>query len=215
MANQITTIFSSGVKDLKQLSLSKKIKLAGIIIGFLVLTVGLSFASKLLFARVHIPVFNIAWVTYLIVLGTFVATNLIPFGPAPIALSILFTTAPIWNPLIVGLAAAIGASIGGLGGYLAGVLGRKILLKENFMCNMNQALCNENISNWIKHKGPPVIGILALQPFLPFEITGIIAGSLKMSVGKFFIASLTGNAIKYIALSFMAGMISSMRFFKF
>jgi membrane protein YqaA with SNARE-associated domain len=183
-------------------------------VGFLGLTIGLSFASKLLFARIHIPIFKIAWITYLIVLGTFVATNLIPFGPAPIALSILFATTAIWNPLIVGLAAAIGASIGGLGGYLTGVLGRKVLLKENFMCNMNQALCNENISNWVKHKGPPVIGILALQPILPFEVTGIIAGSLKMSIGKFFIATLTGNAIKYISLAFLSGIISSIPFIK-
>jgi len=214
MANQIATIFSGGVKDLKQVSLRKKVKLAVIVVGFLGLTIGLSFASKLLLTRIHIPVFNIAWITYLIVLGTFMATNLIPFGPAPIALSILFAAAPIWNPVMVGLAAAIGASTGALGGYLAGFLGRQIFLKENFMCNLNQALCNENISNWVKHKGPPVIGILALQPVLPFEVAGIIAGSLKMSVGKFFIATLTGNAIKYIALSLMAGMISSVPFFK-
>jgi uncharacterized membrane protein YdjX (TVP38/TMEM64 family) len=59
-----------------------------------------------------------------------------------------------------------------------------------------------------------VIGILALQPILPFEIAGIIAGSLKMHVGKFFIATLAGNSIKYIALAFMAGMISSIPFIK-
>ena len=214
MVNQISTVVSSGINDLKGLSLKQKVKLATGVVGFLGLTIGLSLASRLLFARIHLPIFDIAWITYLIVFVAFLAIELVPFGPAAIALSILFATAAIWNPLMIGLAAAIGASIGGLGGYLIGVLGRRVLLKENFMCSINEVLCNKNISNWVERKGPLVIGILAIQPVLPFEVAGIIAGSLKMSVEKFFIASLGGYAIKYVSLSFMAGMISSIPFFK-
>ena len=104
-----------------------------------------------------------------------------------------------------GVAAAIGASVGGLGGYIAGFLGRKVFLKENIMCKFNEAFCNQNISYWVQHNDPPVIGILALQPVLPFEVAGIIAGSLKMSVVKFFIATLTGKSTKYISLFFCQG----------
>jgi uncharacterized membrane protein YdjX (TVP38/TMEM64 family) len=75
-------------------------------------------------------------------------------------------------------------------------------------------LCNKNIGNWVKDKGPLVIGILALQPFLPFEVAGIVAGSLKMPIGKFFIATLAGSSIKYISLAFMAGILSSIPFIK-
>ena len=214
MVNQIATIFSSGINDLKEMSLKKKAKLVLFIVGFLGLTIGLSFGSRLLLTRIHLPIFDIAWITYLTVFVAFLAIELVPFGPAPIALSILFATAPIWNPLIVGLAAATGASVGGFGGYFAGFLGRKVLLKENFLCSINEVLCNKNVGTWVKDKGPVVIGILALQPILPFEIAGIIAGSLKMHVGKFFIATLAGNSIKYIALAFMAGMISSIPFIK-
>ena len=82
------------------------------------------------------------------------------------------------------------------------------------MCSINEMLCNKSIVNWVKDKGPLVIGILALQPFLPFEVAGIVAGSLKMPLGKFFLATLAGSSIKYISLAFMAGILSSIPFIK-
>jgi membrane protein DedA with SNARE-associated domain len=214
MANQVAAIFSSAITDLKTMSLQKKLKLALLILAFLALTIGLTFGSRLLLTRIHIPMFNVAWITYLIVFGLFVTISLVPFGPAAIAISVLFAAATIWNPFMVGLAAAIGVSVGGLGGYFAGLLGRNVLLKENFMCSINAMLCNKNIGIWVKDKGPLVIGILALQPFLPFEVAGIVAGSLKMPIGKFFIATLAGSSIKYISLAFMAGILSSIPFIK-
>lgn len=214
MANQVATIFSRAITDLKTMSLQKKLKLALLILAFLALTIGLFFGSRLLLNRIHIPMFNVAWITYLIIFGLFLTVSLVPFGPAAIAITVLFAAATIWNPFIVGLTAALGISVGGLGGYFAGLLGRNVLLKENFMCSINEMLCNKNIGNWVKDKGPLVIGVLALQPFLPFEVTGIVAGSLKMPIGKFFIATLAGSSIKYISLAFMAGIISSIPFMK-
>ena len=214
MANQVAAIFSRVITDLKAMSLQKKLRLALLILAFLALTIGLTFGSRLLLTRIHIPMFNVAWITYLIVFGLFVTVSLVPFGPAAIAISVLFAAATILNPFMVGLAAAIGVSVGGLGGYFAGLLGRNVLLKENFMCSINEMLCNKNIGNWVKDKGPIVIGILALQPFLPFEVAGIVAGSLKMPIGKFFIATLAGSSIKYISLAFMAGILSSIPFMK-
>jgi len=214
MANQVAAIFSRVITDLKAMSLQKKLRLALLILAFLALTIGLTFGSRLLLTRIHIPMFNVAWITYLIVFGLFVTVSLVPFGPAVIAISVLFAAAAILNPFMVGLAAAIGVSVGGLGGYFAGLLGRNVLLKENFMCSINEMLCNKNIGNWVKDKGPLVIGILALQPFLPFEVAGIVAGSLKMPIGKFFIATLAGSSIKYISLAFMAGILSSIPFIK-
>jgi membrane protein DedA with SNARE-associated domain len=214
MVNQVTAIFPSAITDLKTMSLQKKLKLALLILAFLALTVGLTFGSRLLLIRIHVPMFNVAWITYLIVFGLFVSVSLVPFGPAAIAISVLFAAATTWNPFMVGLAAAIGVSIGGLGGYFAGLLGRNILLKENFMCSINEILCNKNVGIWVTAKGPIVISILAFQPVLPFEVAGIVAGSLKMPVWKFFIATLAGSSIKYISLAFMAGILSSIPFMK-
>ena len=170
MANSVGAIFSSGITDLKTMSFQKKLKLALLILAFLALTIGLSFGSRFLLTRIHIPVFNVAWIMYLIVFGLFLVVSLVPFGPAAIAISVLFAAATTWNPFVVGLAAAIGVSVGGLGGYFAGLLGRNVLLKENFMCSINEMLCNKNIGNWVKDKGPLMIGILDLQPFLPFKV---------------------------------------------
>ena len=212
MANQVAAIFSSGITNLKAMNFQKKLKLALLILAFLALTIGLSFGSRLLLTRIHIPVFNVAWITYLIVFGLFLVVSLVPFGPAAIAISVLFTASTIWNPFMVGIAAAIGVSVGGLGGYFAGLLGRNVLLKENFMCSLNAMFCNKNIGNWVKDKGPLMISILALQPFLPFEVAGLVAGSLKMPIGKFFLATLAGSSIKYISLAFMAGILLSIPF---
>lgn len=214
MANPIAAVLSSQISGLKTMSLQNKLKLALVILAFLALTIGLSFGSRLLLTRIHIPVFNVAWITYLIVFGLFLVVSLVPFGPAAIAISVLFAASTIWNPFMVGIAAAIGVSVGGLGGYFAGLLGRNVLLKENFMCSINAMLCNQNIGNWVKDKGLLVIGILALQPFLPFEVAGIVAGSLKMPIGKFFLATLAGSSIKYVSLAFMAGILLSIPFMK-
>jgi len=214
MTNAISTTFTSGIKDFKVMPLRKKAKLTLLILAFLAFTIGLTFGSRLLLTHIHIPMFNVAWITYLIVFGLFVTVSLVPFGPAAIAISVLFAAATIWNPFMVGLAASIGVSVGGLGGYFAGLLGRNVLLKENFMCSINEMLCNKNIGNWVKDKGPLMIGVLALQPFLPFEVAGIVAGSLKMPIGKFFLATLAGSSIKYISLAFMAGILSSIPFMK-
>ena len=59
-----------------------------------------------------------------------------------------------------------------------------------------------------------ISGAAIHQRVKKMEDAGIIAGSLKMHVGKFFIATLAGNSIKYITLAFMAGMISSIPFIK-
>jgi len=46
------------------------------------------------------------------------------------------------------------------------------------------------------------------------EIAGIVAGSLKMPIAKFFPATLAGASTKDISLAFMAGILSSIPFMK-
>ena len=81
MANSVGAIFSSGITGLKTMSFQKKLKLALLILAFLALTIGLSFGSRFLLTRIHIPVFNVAWIMYLIVFGLFLVVSLVPFGP--------------------------------------------------------------------------------------------------------------------------------------
>ena len=43
MVDKVTSIFSNGTKDMREMNLKNKMKLALIIVGFLGLTIGLSF----------------------------------------------------------------------------------------------------------------------------------------------------------------------------
>jgi membrane protein YqaA with SNARE-associated domain len=212
MTTQVLTITKGAIRDLNRLSLKQWLKLGVGIVGFIGISFSLSYASKLLFSKIDLSMFNALWLVYTVVFGTFLVSNLVLFAPMPFALTILIMMAQIWNPLFIGLFAATGASIGELGGYLAGYLGRKGLMKENFMCTINEAFCNRNINTWVERKGPWTIGILAAQPILPFDVAGIIAGSLKMPIRKFFIAMFIGKTLKYIVLAYSAGIVSILPF---
>lgn len=80
MASRVLALFSRAINDLKGLSLKQWAKLLIGIVGLLGITVGLSYAAKLLLARIHLPVFDVAWITYLAILVAFALTNLVPSG---------------------------------------------------------------------------------------------------------------------------------------
>jgi membrane protein YqaA with SNARE-associated domain len=127
---------------------------------------------------------------------------------------IIIAAANAGNPLLVGLAAAVGGAIGEIAGYFVGRLGHHVLVRENFMCRINERFCNHHIRRDVKKHGALAIGLLAAQPILPFDIAGIIAGSLKMDFRRFFLALLAGRTVKYVALSYMAAAMGYIPFFK-
>ena len=202
------------IRDLKGLSLKQWLKLITGVVGFIVISFGLSYASQLLLSKLKIPLFDLSWLGYLVVFATFLTSSAVLFVPVPFAVTILIDAALILNPLMVGLSAAVGASIGELVGYLAGVLGRKALMKENFLCSVDEIFCNENLHSWVQKRGPLAIGIIAAQPILPFDVAGIIAGSLGMSVPRFFLAMAAGKTIKYLVLAYASGILSTVPWMK-
>jgi uncharacterized membrane protein YdjX (TVP38/TMEM64 family) len=202
------------VKGIKDLDAKKWRKIAFTLSGLVAITVGFTYLSQLVLARVNLPLNEYASICYLTVFITFLIANLMLFTPLPIAMTILLTAALIWNPLLVGLAAALGASLGELSGYFAGRLGRNIFVKESFMCSLNERLCNARLTQDVERYGPLTIGILAAQPVLPFDIGGMIAGSIKMNLPKFFGSMLAGKLVKYIMIAYFAGMFSNVPFLK-
>ena len=114
--------------------------------------------------------------------------------PAP-GLAIVFTMAAlrtsagelVFNPFWVGVAAGIGASIGELSGYGAGFSGQAIIENTQWY---------KRIRNFTERYGIFTIVFLAILPLPLFDFAGIAAGSLRMSLPKFFIATLVGKLIK-------------------
>jgi len=164
--------------------------------------IGLSFGLAYLFNRyVHIPKYQYAWLAYFSVFLSMLIANLTIIAPVPIGLSIMIAAATEWNPVIVAFVGAIGASIGELSAYFAGRLGRKVAIPES-------AMWHSRFEQWIQRWGPWAIFVLAFQPVLPFDVAGLIAGTAKMPLRKFWPALLAGRFPKYILFTYIgAGII--------
>jgi uncharacterized membrane protein YdjX (TVP38/TMEM64 family) len=208
----LRNLIPSFIQGVRSLDARQRRKIVLAVAGFIGITIGFMYLSSLILGLIHLPLDRYMWMSYLTVFLTFLVVNLSLFSPLPLAISVLATSALIWNPAIMGLAAAFGASIGEMSGYLAGRLGRNIFKRENFVCSIQARFCNSRLSNDVERYGPAAIAILAAQPILPFDIGGVIAGSLKMNVFKFFGAVLLGKCMKYVLIAYAAGMLSHLPF---
>ena len=135
-------------------------------------------------------------------LGVFfisVLANATLFLPAP-GLLVVFTMGARLHPLGVALAAASGATIGELSGYLAGYSGKAVI--EN--TSMYQRMVT-----WMKRNGNLTVLLLAFFPNPFFDLTGMAAGALKMPIVQFVIWCWSGKFGKMLIVAFAgAGFIS-------
>lgn len=111
--------------------------------------------------------------------------------PAP-SYAIVFAVGGALNPLAVGIVAGLGAALGEMTGYLAGVGGRAVI--------EDRALYRR-FETWIHKGGILVIFLLALIPNPAFDIGGMIAGALKMPVWHFLAAAWAGKSIRFALLA--------------
>ena len=166
----------------------------------LLVLIAVSFGTAYLFQKVLSPLQTtldrFAWLAYLIVFATTLLGNLTIVAPVPIAGAIMIAAATRWNPILVALSASIGGTIGELSGYYAGYLGKKMVMSE-YTKGYNR------VASWIDRFGPWAIFLLAFQPILPFDIAGLVAGSLRMPLRKFLPALWAGKFPKYIILCYL------------
>lgn len=99
------------------------------------------------------------------------------------------------DPLLLGIVAGIGASIGEMTGYMAGD-GVRALINNN----IKEAKKVEEI---VKKYEEAAIFVLALIPNPLFDIGGIIAGGLKMPWWRFLAACAAGRVLRYTILAIM------------
>jgi membrane protein DedA with SNARE-associated domain len=93
----------------------------------------------------------------------------------------------VFQPFWVGVAAGLGATLGEMSGYAAGFSGQAIIEKTSWY---------NRIHTFTERYGVFTIIFLAILPLPLFDFAGIAAGTLKMSLPKFFIATLIGKLIK-------------------
>lgn len=107
------------------------------------------------------------------------------------------------NPILVGIFAGLGSTIGEITGYLAGLGGRSIAetkkIKSKFLLKFTK---------FFDKSGFIVILIAALLPF-PFDVIGILAGASRYDIKKFFIATLIGKTIKNLLIAYSGAFIGT------
>lgn len=165
---------------------AKRRRLIGSIAAVL-MAVGISLGIILL--RDHIKEFAVYGYPGIFVISFIGNATLIL--PAP-SFAVVFAVGGALNPLAVGIVAGLGATVGEMTGYLAGVGGRVVV--------ENRDLFNR-IQGWMKKGGVLVIFLLALIPNPAFDAGGIVAGAMKMPVWQFVLAAWAGKSIRFTLLA--------------
>ena len=163
---------------------------------FLILIV-ISFALAFLFDYFLSPLEDtlrdFAWLAYLIVFATNLLSNLTVLAPVSVGTAIMLAASEMYHPALIALFAAAGGTLGELGGYYAGSLGKQVLFKE-------YPEAYEKVTGWVKRYGVWAISFLAFQPILPFDIAGLVAGASRMRASRFLVACFLGKFPKYLLI---------------
>ena len=113
--------------------------------------------------------------------------------PAPVILS-AFVGGSVYNPILVGLVVALGATIGELTGFVAGMGGRVAITDHKHF---------KKVEHWMNKSGFLTLLILAAIPNPLFDVAGIFAGATNYSVKRFLIATFIGKSIKFLIVALL------------
>lgn len=114
------------------------------------------------------------------------------FAPMP-GLMVLAATSTALNPFWAALLFAIGASLGELSGYLAGMAGRGVVQRSKWYDRMEW---------WMKKYGGFTIFVLGLIPNFLIDMAGMVAGALKMPWYKFAFWCFLGKLPKSLLVAY-------------
>ncbi|WKZ25462.1 MAG: VTT domain-containing protein [bacterium] len=111
--------------------------------------------------------------------------------PAPVIISAL-VGGSIYNPLLIGLVVALGATIGELTGFMAGVGGRVVVTDHKHF---------KKIEKWMNKSGFLTLFILGAIPNPLFDLAGMFAGATKYPIKKFLLATFLGKSLKFLTFA--------------
>lgn len=97
-----------------------------------------------------------------------------------------------FNPIILGIAAGLGSGIGEITGFLAGDGAASIIMKNK--------LQYRKFKNIIRKYDMAGIFALAIIPG-PFDIAGIVAGSVGIPITRFLVAVIAGRIIRFVLVA--------------
>ena len=112
--------------------------------------------------------------------------------PVP-GMLLIIAIGAVFNPVLVGIVAAIGGTMGEGVGYILGRNGRSLVPGKKIFARMER---------WMKKWGAITIFVSSLVPPLPIDLVGITAGSLRYPAWRFFFTCFLGKAILYTGMAF-------------
>lgn len=100
---------------------------------------------------------------------------------------------PVFNPILVAVAAGAGAAIGELTGYLAGFSGRGVVENRKWY---------DRVVKWMRKYGDLTILVMAIIPNPFFDVAGMVAGAMKMPWWRFIFWCMIGKIIKMLLFAY-------------
>ncbi len=125
------------------------------------------------------------------------AANASVILPLP-GLVLPFTMGAVLHPFWVAVAAAAGASLGELSGYLLGFSGQAFIEDYRIYQRLKQLMLRY---------GPWVVLITAILPLPLFDFVGILAGATRWPLPRFLFWVFLGKLLKMLAITYFGGWI--------
>ena len=121
--------------------------------------------------------------------------------PLPIFL-VIFMAGAALNPFLVGIVAGVGSAIGELIAYGVGFGGRKLLEKKIELKKKGLGYWLRRGQKWMHRTGGFFVVFLFAATPLPDDVIGIICGSIRYDIKKFFIACLLGKIVLSLLIAY-------------
>jgi len=117
--------------------------------------------------------------------------------PAP-GLVFVFALGSSLHPVLVGLFAAVGATLGEVSGYVTGYSGLPVMEKTRLA---------RRVERWMLSNGPLTIFLLSIVPNPLFDLAGVLAGASRMPLWRFLGTAFCGKLIQSTSIA-LAGAMS-------
>lgn len=186
---------------MEKLKQKRWVRIALYVIGLIGIGVGFLILFPYLISRFNIAIEGLASTAYLVVFGITLLSNAAVLIPVTYPhLTIMIAAATYWDPFMIALVASVAGALGEITAYYAGRLGKRIALLENVPVY-------DKLVGWMAKYGLWGIFVMSVQPILPVDIAGILAGASKMPLWKFLLPCWAGKLGKYLVACYLGGAI--------
>jgi membrane protein YqaA with SNARE-associated domain len=118
--------------------------------------------------------------------------------PSP-AVGVALIAGRTLDPWLVGLLAGVGASLGEITGYLAGLGGSALASRSRFY---------PRVERWVQRWGVWTIFALSVIPGPVFDLAGIAAGTMRMPFRRFIVACMLGKVLRFIGVAWVGWLLA-------